>query len=190
MSPLFTYNGNLLVRDGQLASHIDCCCPSDTGCMQCYCFCDADMCAGSPQGTRKFQKTISVPESFSLPVKVTIVGGVDDVLMIDGDGSVFGQDPSPVTGTPAHSFNYTWTQNNRTFTVEALDTQSVCMSLAYTLCIMAVNTTPTTQCGPIIVLSDNTNCIDYAGSQGVPADPCPSETSSSSSSEPSSSSSS
>ena len=70
-------------------------------------------------------QTITVPASFSLPVNVTITGGVDDLLVVNG-----------VTVTSAVSdpnLNYTFNSNTRTFTVGANNTQ--CCGTGYTYII-------------------------------------------------------
>lgn len=160
MSPLYLYNGQLLVSNNALAAGANCCCDK---CMVCYCFCDTNKCS-SPEaipGQKYFLVTFTVPEIFDLPVKVTAVGGVDDVFVLDGDGSVFGQDPAPNTGTGAHAFNYEWIQNDRTFTIEALDTRASCVGINYTLCIMPINSNPIELCEPLIILSNNNNCYEF-----------------------------
>lgn len=77
--------------------------------------------------------------------------------MLDGDGSVFGQNPNP-GGTPAHGFTYEWIQQNRTFTIEALDTFGGCMAINYTVCIMPVDTNPANECGPMEQLEGSNPC--------------------------------
>lgn len=107
-----------------------------------YCMCyrsPGPDCAGSQIGDKKWAQTITVPERFNLPVKVVARGFVDDVFVLDGDATVFGQNPNPY-GEPAHNFDYTWTQNNRTFTIEALDTYGFCLTIFYTICFMPLNT--------------------------------------------------
>jgi hypothetical protein len=161
MSPLYLYNGELLVSNNALAVSANCCCDK---CMVCYCYCDTNGCGDDPvatPGQKYFPVTVTVPEIFDLPVKVTAVGSVDDVFVLDGDGSVFGQDPTPWSGTGAHDFNYEWIQNDRTFTIEALDTRASCVGIQFTLCIMPINSNPTELCEPLIVLSKNSNCQDF-----------------------------
>lgn len=79
------------------------------------------------------------------------------MFVLDGDGSVFGQNPNPY-GTPAHGFTYEWIQQNRTFTIEALDTYSGCMAINYTVCIMPIDTNPAVECGPMEELGGSNPC--------------------------------
>ena len=125
-----------------------CCCDD---CKICFYFNDHDGCRDTTPGNIKYVHTIKIPSRFTLPVKVTAVGGVDDVFMLDGDGSVFGQNPARF-GTPAHAIDYTWTQTEDEFTVAALDTYGGCTGLRFTICIMPLDTTPTKECEPLTVL--------------------------------------
>jgi hypothetical protein len=111
-----------------------CCCED---CKICFYFSAYDGCRDTTLGNKKYQKTITVPARFKLPVKVVADGGVDDVFMLDGDGSVFGQNPA-LSGTGAHNFSYEWVQTNRTFTVEALDTYGACTGITYLICFMPI----------------------------------------------------
>lgn len=128
-----------------------CCCNQ---CKYCVYFSQYDNCSDTINGNRKYQKTITVPAALALPVKVVATGSADDIFMLDGDGSVFGQDPRFGIGTPAHSYTYTWTQTNRTFTVEALDTRGYCTGITYTICMMPLDADPGTTelCEPLVIL--------------------------------------
>lgn len=167
MSPLYLYKGKLLTSNDKLAIDKNCCCEK---CKQCYCFCGLGI--GSP-GDLAHAKTYTVPDQFQLPVKVTIVGGVDDVWVLDGDGTVDNQDPRPNQGTPAHEFDYSWTQAERSFTIEALDTYGVNLAINYILCIMPLNTDPSEECSPIIDASNDNSCensINSCASTGACCD--------------------
>lgn len=154
MTLLSLLNGKL-IKSGNLIKQAPCCC---VPCKQCYCFCGFS--APASPGDRAHAKTYTVPDRFLLPVKVNIVGVVDDVWMLDGDGTVDNQIPVP-GGTAAHGFNYTWTQEERTFTIEALDTFSENIAIGYTLCIMALDTNPSEECAPRINASNDSSCCSF-----------------------------
>lgn len=87
-------------------------------------------------GDRAFKKTITIPNNFSLPAKVRIVGSVDDLLVKDNV-------PWP-PGTPAqpprpYDINYEWLENNRTFTLEAVDVNGTDIRLEIDVCITCKN---------------------------------------------------
>ena len=90
-------------------------------------------CGQVPYGTR----TITVPSQFTLPVEVTISGGADDDFLVNGTavpkdtpfGGCNGAGPFP---------NYTFTLNNRTFTIAAGDNHGGNTSYDVTICFKRI----------------------------------------------------
>lgn len=74
--------------------------------------------SGAYPGQISYTTTVTVPAQFSLPVKIKLVGGVDDVLLKDGEPWPPGTD----TNSPAYGYDYTWIENNRSFTLASRDT--------------------------------------------------------------------
>jgi hypothetical protein len=60
------------------------------------------------------------------------VGGVDDVLLKDGSPWPPGSDPNG----PSYGYNYTWLENNRTFTLAAKDTRGGNIGWDATICFI------------------------------------------------------
>jgi hypothetical protein len=85
---------------------------------------------GAVVGDIDFETVITIPAQFSLPVVVSINGGVDDVLLKDGVPWPPGTDPN----APAYAYSYNWIENNRTFTLAAKDTRTVNIGWSATIC--------------------------------------------------------
>ncbi len=120
MSDLVSQDGKLVVRDGKLGTGQACCC----GCCQKIYFVDC-LFEGANAGDRAVLNTITIPSRISLPAKIRMVGTVDDVLLKDGEP----WPPGTAEDAAAYSFDYTWTEENRSFTIEVLDTEFVNIGL-------------------------------------------------------------
>jgi hypothetical protein len=86
MSPLYLYNGKLLIDNNKLAANESCCC----GCPESTCVtltCSMLSPYSGVDCTRAKSDhihTITIPEEYALPVEINISGGVDDDLLING----------------------------------------------------------------------------------------------------------
>lgn len=95
-------------------------------------------CSVVPFGTR----TVTAPAWMSLPITVTMKGGADDMLIIDG---------TPVANhgwygsCPANAGNYTFSLNKRSFTIGAGDTVGVNAGYSYSICFGGVGVDPCTE---------------------------------------------
>lgn len=69
----------------------------------------------------------------SPPVYVTLTGGADDVLMINGEVVEAGQYIGSY-GCLVGAGNYSFTLNESSFTIGAGDTVGYCSGLDYTIC--------------------------------------------------------
>lgn len=74
-------------------------------------------------------QTITVPSIFGLPVQVTITGGADDDLVVNG--SVI---PDSTPNNAGNDINYTFTCNTRTFTVGVYNGPCCGVNYGYTIC--------------------------------------------------------
>jgi len=169
MSPIYLYNGKLLIRDNKLTADPNCCCSS--GCPVSTCI--SISCYDSERYTEIDCKrdgihihTINIPEEYTLPVKVNIAGFVDDDLLINGQSaSDLGYDPGPYIGNGecivAHTIgeiplqndpsfpqgnqdpnkypSITFPHNNQSFTVAARDTELSNHILNITICLDPYN---------------------------------------------------
>jgi hypothetical protein len=96
-------------------------------------------CTVVPFGTR----TVEAPSWMSLPITVTMKGGADDMLIIDGQ---------PITSNhgwygscPANAGNYTFSLNKRSFTIGAGDTVGVNAGYSYSICFGGTGVDPCTE---------------------------------------------
>ena len=122
------YKGSLINKGGKLGNSEKCCCDC---CVKCYSFDCAQLGAAAP-GDRAFKKTITIPANFSLPAKVRINGAVDDVLLKDDQP----WPPGTLPNSPAYAINnFEWLEDNRTFTLEVVDTQGANIGLTIDICI-------------------------------------------------------
>lgn len=82
----------------------------------------------------RFSTTINVPEGMTLPVYVTMTGGADDVLMINGEVVEAGQYIDPTYGCYVGAGNYSFVLHDPSFTIGAGDTVGFCSGYDYTIC--------------------------------------------------------
>jgi hypothetical protein len=73
-------------------------------------------------------QTVKVSSIFTLPVRVTITGWVDDDLVINGIR--IGNDPKP----PAHQVNYSFILNEKSFEIECMDFWGMHSGYTLTIC--------------------------------------------------------
>lgn len=136
-------NKNLLIKDGKLLlgkSDTEACC---CDCKTCFHYIRATLFTAKP-GQISHRQTFTAPDWLTPPYTVTIVGGVDDVLLKDGEPWPPGADPD----APAHGFNYSWTEDNSSFELAAKDTKGANIAIEATVCFMPLDSNPTTQCEP------------------------------------------
>ena len=107
-------------------------------------------------------KTITVPDNFKLPVQVTITGGADDDLVVNGQ--VINQNNA------ADPVNYTFTCDSRTFTVGAYNAQCCGAGYGYTICFTgkenALITTDITRANTTNILTFTNNSLVKSVSVG------------------------
>lgn len=163
MSPLYLYNGKLLVDNGALANDVNCCCttgcptPTCTG-IECYAFDIFNTVDCNRNGIHIH--TITIPEEYTLPVPINITGNVDDDLLIDGQSITIdlGLDPGPYPSVDpncvgSHTIGdqpgpfkdlvhggITFPMNNRSFEVSLRDTIGANASISITICLDPNNT--------------------------------------------------
>jgi hypothetical protein len=133
MSPLFTYNGKLLVVDGKLATNENCCC-GDCCIDEEFSISGISGNVGDCQATEYGLRTINRPNCAGTgPVTVTIYGEVDDELIVNGvitepglypfvrcNGAHLVGGPAP-PGSEYASGGYSFVLNDQTFTIAAGD---------------------------------------------------------------------
>lgn len=93
-------------------------------------------------------QTITIPSTFSLPVQVTITGGADDDLVVDGTRVTFRNGAGELT--------YTFVANNRTFTVGVYN--AICCGSGYSYTISFVGNKTNSAIGSVL-RADSTNIL-------------------------------
>jgi hypothetical protein len=151
MSPLYTYESKLLVVNGKLAANENCCCGEC--CINENFFIEGivgPFCQAVPYG----QKTITRPAcAGSGPILVTVYGGVDDELLINGvvtepglylDCRLGPCNCAHLIGGPAPidseylSGGYSFTLNDPSFTIAAGDNYSGNTGYNLTICFSSL----------------------------------------------------
>ena len=93
-------------------------------------------------------QTVTIPSVFNLPVQVTITGGVDDDLVIDGARVTF--------RNGAGELSYTFVANSRTFTVGAYN--AICCGTGYNYTITFTGNKTSSGIGSVL-RADSTNIL-------------------------------
>lgn len=99
MSPLYIYNGKLLVKDAKLASSPSCCCcPSLVEIIHVVrdqWTVAAANCGNNPQPL--WETNVVIPDQFPVPTQINIRGNVNDDLLLNGQSITTGwqYDPGP-----------------------------------------------------------------------------------------------
>lgn len=138
--------GGPLVLSPKPGGSEPCCC---NNCKTCFKF-KRDRFGNVTPGTVEHYQTFTAPDDLTPPYKVHISGGVDDVLLKDGQPWPPGTDPN----APAYGFDYTWTESNTSFELAAKDTKGGNIRIDVTVCFMPIGVDTATQelCKPTVTL--------------------------------------
>ena len=133
------------------------------------------------------EQTVNIPAGLIPPVYVTLVGGADDQLVIDGQIVVasgqfiqYGWEHCP-TGVLVAAENYSFILNNTSFTIAAADTVGGNAGYAYNICFYPLDTencptpvpTATPQPTPDPCVIDPCSMDCWQDVQGRTTAPCP-----------------
>lgn len=91
----------------------------------------------------RFSETVNIPQGMTPPVYVTMTGGADDLLMINGEVVEAGQYIGD-RGCYVDGGNYSFVLEDTSFTIGAGDTIGYCSGYDYTICFSPCPPTGTT----------------------------------------------
>lgn len=182
MGDLYKYNGAIIAKSGALASAQTCCCACPPG-SNCISISTGGIVGpGNCTPTDSETCRITIPDSYTLPVKIKISGGVDDDLKIDGQTIESGLYPYTPNCNGAHGIGthnggtgYEKTINNRTFSITLVDNHGGNTGMNITICLdpdheQNVCDPPTYTCGVQSWNCTSDGCVSVNSESGEFAD--------------------